>query len=122
METVPSLNYIFPVSKHKVFPNFPKWLGGKESTDQCRRHGLDPWSGKIAHAGELSPCATTTEPTLQSLGATAAEPKCPRARAPQQEETLQGEAHPPHETEAPTSHNQKKPCSNGDPEQPKLKK
>ena len=32
---------------------------------QCRRHGFDPWSGKIPHAAEqLSPCATTTEPVL----------------------------------------------------------
>ncbi|XP_073657573.1 serologically defined colon cancer antigen 8 isoform X3 [Tursiops truncatus] len=30
-----------------------------------RRHGFDPWSGKIPHAVEqLSPCATTTEPAL----------------------------------------------------------
>ena len=26
---------------------FPWWLGGKESTCQCRRHGFDPWIGKI---------------------------------------------------------------------------
>ena len=25
----------------------PWWLIGKESTCQCRRHGFDPWSGKI---------------------------------------------------------------------------
>ena len=25
----------------------PRWLSGKESTYQCRRHGFDPWSGKI---------------------------------------------------------------------------
>ena len=25
----------------------PWWLGGKESTCQCRRHGLDPWVRKI---------------------------------------------------------------------------
>ena len=38
---------------------------GKESTCQCRRHGFDPWSGKIACAAEqLSPCATTAEPVL----------------------------------------------------------
>ena len=29
---------------------------------QCRRHGFDPWSGKIPHAAEqLSPCTTATE-------------------------------------------------------------
>ena len=25
----------------------PKWFSGKESTCQCRRHGFDPWVGKI---------------------------------------------------------------------------
>ena len=25
----------------------PRWLNGKESTCQCRRHGFDPWVGKI---------------------------------------------------------------------------
>ena len=24
-----------------------RWLGGKESACQCRRHGFDPWAGKI---------------------------------------------------------------------------
>ena len=26
----------------------PGWLSGKESSCQCRRHGFDPWSGKIS--------------------------------------------------------------------------
>ena len=44
-----------------------KMLKKKESTYQCRGHGLDPWSGKIPHATEqLSLCATTTEPVLWS--------------------------------------------------------
>ena len=39
---------------------FPSWLRGKESACQCRRHGFDPWSGKIPCAmGQLSLCATT---------------------------------------------------------------
>ncbi|CAI9166511.1 unnamed protein product [Rangifer tarandus platyrhynchus] len=25
----------------------PRWLGGKESAYQCRRHRFDPWVGKI---------------------------------------------------------------------------
>ena len=25
----------------------PWWLGGKEPTWKCRRHGFDPWTGKI---------------------------------------------------------------------------
>ena len=31
----------------KNFWTFPKWLGGKESTCQCRRCGFNPWVGKI---------------------------------------------------------------------------
>ena len=41
----------------------PWWCSGWESACRCRRHGFEPWSGKIPHAAEqLSPCATTTEP------------------------------------------------------------
>ena len=44
--------------------------------------GVNPWSRRTPRAAEqLNPCATTTEPVLQSLGATATEPTCPRARA-----------------------------------------
>ena len=40
-------------------------FNGKESACQCRRHELDPWSGKIPHAEkQLAPWATTTEPVL----------------------------------------------------------
>ena len=45
------------------------WLSGKESSYQCRRHGFDPWSGKILHG-------TGAERKSRSLGATAMEPKC----------------------------------------------
>ena len=35
----------------------------RRSACQCRGHGFDPWSEKIPHAmGQLTPCATTTEP------------------------------------------------------------
>ena len=38
------------------------WLSGREAC-QFRRHGFDPWSRKIPRAsGQLSGCATTTEP------------------------------------------------------------
>ena len=38
----------------------------KESACQWREHRFGPWSGKIlpVTAGQLSPCATTTEPVL----------------------------------------------------------
>ena len=44
---------------------------------------LDPWSGKTSHAaGQLSPCATATEPELESPGATAREATAVRSRVP----------------------------------------
>ena len=53
----------------------PWWHSGWESTCQCRGHGFEPWSGSIPHAVEqLGPCATTTEPALQSPRATTTEP------------------------------------------------
>ena len=55
----------------------PTWSSGKEFACQCRGHGFDPWSGKIPHAVEqLSLCATSIEPVLQSLQVTTAEPVC----------------------------------------------
>ena len=48
-------------------PGLPWWLSGKESACQCRRHGFNPWSGKIPHdVGQLSPCTETAEPALRS--------------------------------------------------------
>ena len=44
------------------------------------RHGFHPWSRKIPHAlGQISQCATSTEPTLQGLRATTTEAHSPRA-------------------------------------------
>ncbi|XP_060013777.1 parathyroid hormone isoform X3 [Lagenorhynchus albirostris] len=40
----------------------PRWCSGWESACQCRRHGFEPWSGRIPHAAEqLSLCATATD-------------------------------------------------------------
>ena len=74
--------------------NIEHWgVPGKESACQSRRHGVDSRFGKIPHALEqLSPCSTTTEPVLQSPGATVLKPKSPRSLAPQQEQSLQWEA------------------------------
>ena len=33
----------------------PWWLSGKESACQCRKHGFDPWSGKIPWRREWQP-------------------------------------------------------------------
>ena len=52
----------------------PWWLSGKESTCQCRRHGFDPWSGKIPYAAEQqSPCTVTVKPVPMSPGTTTRE-------------------------------------------------
>ena len=40
----------------------PGWLSSKESACQCRRHGFNPWSGRVPHAKEqLSPRVTTID-------------------------------------------------------------
>ena len=45
------------------FGGFPGGSVIKKSACQCRRHGFDPWSGKIPHALEqLTPCASAVEP------------------------------------------------------------
>ena len=47
---------------------------GWEFACQCKGHGFDPCSGKIPHAlVQISPCPVATEPSLQSLQATATE-------------------------------------------------
>ena len=47
---------------NKNSPGLFWWLSGKGSAGQCRRHGFDPWSGRIPCAVEQrSPWATTTE-------------------------------------------------------------
>ena len=44
---------------YKTGQGLPRGLSGKESACRCRRHGFDPWSGKIPHTTEqLSPCTT----------------------------------------------------------------
>ena len=61
----------------KLSTRLLSWLRGKESACYCRRHGFDPWSGMIPQAVEqLSPCATTTEPVLWSLGTTVTDLTC----------------------------------------------
>ena len=50
------------------------WYSGYKSAYRCRGLRFNPGSGKIPHAVEqLNPCATTIEPTLQSLCFTARE-------------------------------------------------
>ena len=50
-------------TRNKWSRGFP---GGSGKACQCRRHGLDPWSGKIPHGVEqqLSPCTKTIKPVV----------------------------------------------------------
>ena len=53
------------ILKTKTGSRLPWCLSDKETTCQCRRHGFDPWPGKMPHAVEhLSPCTTATEPVF----------------------------------------------------------
>ena len=65
------------LSRDKVFPRvFPSGTVVK-NLRQCRRHGFDPWSGKIPHSGQqLNLLAMITEPVLWSLEAMTTEPRC----------------------------------------------
>ena len=53
----------------------PQRPSGKESASQYRKHGSDPWPGRIPRAtGQQSPCAITTEPVLWSPGVATGSP------------------------------------------------
>ena len=61
----------------RVCMRLPWWLSGKESTCWYRRHGSNPWWGKIPQAVEiLSPYSTTIESVLQRPGGTTTEHTC----------------------------------------------
>ena len=102
------------VSSISGVEGLPWWLSGNESACQCRRQGFDPWSGKIPHATEqVSPRATTTEPSRWSPGATTAEAQ----DAPEPMLHKKG-----HHKEKPHSNERGGPThSNEDPAQPKIK-
>ena len=87
----------------KQDPGLPWWLSGEETACQCRRHGLDPWSGKIPRATEQrSPGPIAMEPVLgREPGNATTEPAAttPENRAPEspcaQEKPTQREAPKP---------------------------
>ena len=57
------------------------WFSGKDSFCRCRRHGFNPWYRKIPHAVEqLSPWATTPEPTCCNHWASVPESLCSAPR------------------------------------------
>ena len=59
------LEWILDIKKGVV--GLSSWSRGSESACQCMGPRLDPWSGKIPHAGErLSLCTTTAELTCCS--------------------------------------------------------
>ena len=86
---------------------------------------LEPTSDNYwAHVPQLlSLFSRAHERQLLSPRATTTEARAPRARAPQQEKSLQWEARAPQQRVAPTRHNWRKPVrSKKDPTQPKIKK
>ena len=96
-----------------------------KSACQCRRHGFDPWSGKIPHAiRHLSPCTTTAEPALYRVWELQLWKWVhPRARAPQQEKPLRWEACTLQlERSSHSLQLERSQCSNKDPAQLKMNK
>ena len=65
--TQPKINKLINLKKNYILgPSW--WCSGYKSTCQCTRHGFEPRSGNIPPAAEqLSPCATTTEPTCHNF-------------------------------------------------------
>ena len=43
------------IISHYLGVGLPWWLSGRESTSQCRRHGFDPWVGKIPQRSKWRP-------------------------------------------------------------------
>ena len=107
---------------YKGLLQLPWRLSGKESACQCRRPEFDPWPGKISHAAEqLSPCATTTESVLWSLGATAAEGHALRGLCSLTGEGAAVRSSPPKPERSPHSLQlEKSPHSIEDPAQPNI--
>ena len=98
-----------------IILGLPWWLSGKESASQCRRHGFDPWSGKIPRAAEQrSPQATTAEPELTARELQLLKSVNARAHALQPERPPLGEACSPKLD--------KSLCSSEDPAQSKINK
>ena len=52
----------FYLKTHISIPGLLWWLSGKESACQCRRHGLDPWVGKIAWRRKWQPTPARVQP------------------------------------------------------------
>ena len=71
------IRHVVEIVRNRENPGLPWWSSGKESTCQRRGHGFHPRSRRLpGTAGQLSPCATTTEPTLCNKGSTARRSLC----------------------------------------------
>ena len=114
-------NYEFKIRYNWGFP-----VGSvvEQSACQCRKRGFAPWPGKIPHAAEqINPCATTTEPVLQSPEPQLLKPTHPRACSVQGEKPPWWEAHSPQLESSPCSWQLEKSLHSGeDPAQPKINK
>ena len=87
---------------------------GKECC-QCKGHEFNPWSRRIPCASEeVSPCITTIEPALYSLGSTAAAPPLCHCCSPWQEKPLRGEGREPQPEQSL--------CRSKDPAEPQPRK
>ena len=76
----PCHQFVFILESKSPPWGLPWWSSGWESVCQCRGNGFDPWSGKIPHAaGQMSPCATTTEAHVPSLCPTTREATAKRS-------------------------------------------
>ena len=56
-ENLTAKNFYLINAETMLNPGLPRWRTGKESTCQGRRHGFDPWVGKIpwGRAWQLPP-------------------------------------------------------------------
>ena len=71
------------MQKNKATRDFPGGVAVKNPSANAG-HRFNPWSGKIPHAMEqLSPCATTTEPTSLLLKPARLEPVLCNEKPPQ---------------------------------------
>ena len=91
------------------------WLSVKEAACQCRRHGFDPWSGKIPHAAEPQSLRATTalEPrnpiAITEPPAATTEACCALELELCKEKPLQWEGH----TQPPLATTREKPTQQG---------
>ena len=103
-----SLHFTSPLTPPEVPTGGRKFPGGAVAKNPPANAG--GMASKIPHVAEqLSPCATTTEPLLQSPHAATTEAHAHMACAPQHEKPPQGEAQAPQRRVAPTRCNQRKP-------------